>query len=132
MLCTSGRNAVATPVTATTAGGVIPEAHGGGLCAAASPPTRAAAMPDPAHSRKRRIPRSSGTGSAAVTVWGAGLDGDGAVAAGRADELPDAPVGRGLGPVADGQGGEHDGQVRFDGVALAVVDRPGLQVAFRH
>jgi hypothetical protein len=63
---------------------------------------------------------------------GAGLDGDGAVAAGGADEFPDAPAGDGLDPVADGQGGEHDGQVRFDGVALAVVDRPGLQVALCH
>jgi hypothetical protein len=56
----------------------------------------------------------------------AGLDGDGAVAAGGADEFPDAPAGGGLDPVADGQGGEDDGQVRFDGVARAVVDGAGL------
>ena len=31
-----------------------------------------------------------------------------------------------------GERGEHDGQVRFDGVALAVVDRPGLQVVLGH
>jgi hypothetical protein len=38
------------------------------------------------------------------------------------------PTGGGLDPVADGQGGKHDGQVGFNGVALAAVDRPGLQV----
>jgi hypothetical protein len=32
----------------------------------------------------------------------------------------------------DGQGGENDGQVRVDRVALAVVDRPGPQVVFGH
>ena len=43
----------------------------------------------------------------------------------------DQPVGV-LDPAADGQGGEHDGQVGFDGVAFAVVDGPGLQVALGH
>ena len=51
---------------------------------------------------------------------GAGLDGDGAVAAGGADELPDAPASGGLDPVADGQGGELNRQAGFDGVAFAV------------
>jgi hypothetical protein len=37
-----------------------------------------------------------------------------------------------LEPAADRQGGEHDREVGFDGVAFAVVDRPGLQVAFGH
>ena len=37
-----------------------------------------------------------------------------------------------LDPAADGEGGEHDGQVGLDGVALAVVDGPGLQVALGH
>ena len=48
----------------------------------------------------------------------AGLDLDGAVAAGGPDELPDGPAGLVLDPAADGQGGEHDGQVGFDRVAL--------------
>jgi hypothetical protein len=34
--------------------------------------------------------------------------------AGGADELLDAPAGHGLDPVADGQGGEHDRQVRYE------------------
>jgi hypothetical protein len=33
-------------------------------------------------------------------------------------------------PVADGQGGDHDAQVRFDGLADVLVDRSGLQVVF--
>ena len=37
-----------------------------------------------------------------------------------------------LDPVADGQRGEHDGQVGFDGVACVVVDRSGLQVVLGH
>ena len=37
-----------------------------------------------------------------------------------------------LDPVADGQRGEHDGQVGFDRVAGAVVDRAGLQVVLGH
>jgi hypothetical protein len=63
---------------------------------------------------------------------GAGLDFDGAVAAGVADEFLDRPAGTVFDPAADGQGGERDGQVGFDGVALVVVDRPGLQVVFGH
>jgi len=63
---------------------------------------------------------------------GAGLDGDGAVAAGGFDELADRPAGRLLDPAADGHGGEHDCQVRFDGLALVGVDGPGLQIAFGH
>jgi hypothetical protein len=34
--------------------------------------------------------------------------------------------------MADSQSGEHDGQVRLDGVAGVVVDGPGLQVVFGH
>jgi hypothetical protein len=60
------------------------------------------------------------------------LDLDGAVAAGCLDELADGPAGDLLDPAADGQGSEHDGQVRFDRVAFAVVDGPGLQVALGH
>jgi hypothetical protein len=62
----------------------------------------------------------------------AGLDRDGAVAAGCLDELADGPAGLVLDPAADGQGGEDDGQVGFDGVALAVLDGSGLQVALGH
>src|SRR5262250_800223 len=62
----------------------------------------------------------------------AGLDLDLAVAAGGLDELPDRPAGSRLDPAADGEGGEHDVQVGVDGVALAVVDGPGLQVRLRH
>jgi hypothetical protein len=42
------------------------------------------------------------------------------------------PAGGLLDPAADGQGGEHDGQVRLDRVAQVVVDRSGSQVVFRH
>jgi hypothetical protein len=44
----------------------------------------------------------------------AGLDFYGAVAAGGADELTDAPAGAALNPAADGQGGEYHGQMGFD------------------
>ena len=50
---------------------------------------------------------------------GAGLDLDGLAAAGGLDELADGPAGLVLDEAADGQGGEDDGQVGFDGVALA-------------
>jgi hypothetical protein len=62
----------------------------------------------------------------------AGLDLDLAVAAGGLHKFPDRPAGPGFDPPADGEGGEHDRQEGFDGVALAVVDRPGLQIALRH
>jgi hypothetical protein len=52
----------------------------------------------------------------------AGLDLDRAVAACGADEFPDRPSRAVFDPAADRQGGEHDRQVGFDGVALAVVD----------
>jgi hypothetical protein len=52
-----------------------------------------------------------------------GLDLDSPVAAGGPDEFADGPAGGVLDPAADGQGGEDDGEVGFDGVALAVVDR---------
>ena len=58
-----------------------------------------------------------------------GLDLDGAVAAGGLDEFPDNPAGSRFDPPGDGEGGEDDGQVGLDGVALAVVDAPGLQVS---
>jgi hypothetical protein len=48
-----------------------------------------------------------------------GLDLDGAVAAGGADEFPDGPGAPVLDPAADGQGGEL--------VALAIVDRPACR-----
>ena len=37
-----------------------------------------------------------------------------------------------LDPVADSQRGEHDVEVRLDGLAFVVVDRSGLQVVFGH
>ena len=78
-------------------------------------------------------------GLADVVDWVGGGDGvrasldlDGAVAAGGLDELADGPAGPPLDLPADRQGCEDDRQVRFDRVALAVVDRSGLQVAFGH
>ena len=57
-----------------------------------------------------------------------GLDLDGLVAAGGADEPADRPSGLRFAPAADGQGGEHDGQVcRLRSVAFVVVDGPSLQ-----
>ena len=47
------------------------------------------------------------------------MDLDGAVAAGGADDFLDGPAGAVLDGPGDGQGGEHDGQVGLDGVALA-------------
>jgi hypothetical protein len=61
-----------------------------------------------------------------------GLDLDGAVAAGGADELADRSACPVFGRAADGQGGEPDREVGFDGVPLVVVDRPGLQVVLGH
>src|SRR5215211_9142682 len=55
----------------------------------------------------------------------AGLDGDAAVAAQGLHEFPDRPAGLAFEPVADGEGGNHDGEVGLDGVAFVVVDRPG-------
>jgi hypothetical protein len=49
----------------------------------------------------------------------AGLDFDGVVEAQAGDELLDGPVGALLEPVGDGEGGEHDGEVGLDRVALA-------------
>jgi hypothetical protein len=45
----------------------------------------------------------------------AGLDLDGAVAAGRLDEFPDGPAGLRFDPAADGERCEDDRQVGFDG-----------------
>src|SRR6185312_10223452 len=63
---------------------------------------------------------------------GSGLDLNGAVAAGSPDEFADGPAGPGFDEAADGEGGQDDGQVSLDGVALAVVDRPGLEVVLGH
>ena len=54
----------------------------------------------------------------------AGADLDRAVAAGGANEFLDRPAGAVLDEPGDGQRGEHDGEVGFDGVAFVVVDRP--------
>ena len=62
----------------------------------------------------------------------AGLDLDGAVAACGLDELLDGPAGGVLDDAGHGQGGEHDGQVRVDGLAGAVIDRPGGEVGLGH
>ena len=61
-----------------------------------------------------------------------GLDGDGAVAACGTHEFLDTPTSLSLNPVADRQGGEHDRQVRVDGVAGAVINRAGLQIVLGH
>src|ERR1700722_19901917 len=63
---------------------------------------------------------------------GAGLNFYGAVAAGGLDEFADGPAGLVFDPAADGQGGEDDGEMGFDGVAFAVVDGPGLEVVLGH
>jgi hypothetical protein len=63
-------------------------------------------------------------GCAAVEDVVAGLDRDAAVAAQSLHEFFDAPSGLALEPSADREGGEHDGEVGFDGVAFVVVDGP--------
>jgi hypothetical protein len=62
----------------------------------------------------------------------AGPELDGAVTPGGLHEPADEPSGLVLDPAADSQDGQDDGQVRLDRVPLAVVDRPGLQVALGH
>ena len=62
----------------------------------------------------------------------AGLDLNGAAAAGGLNEFPDRPACLRFDPAANGEGGEDDGEVCLDGVALAMVDRPGLQVVLGH
>ena len=59
----------------------------------------------------------------------AGADLDGAVSACRADEFLDGPAGAVLDEAGDGEGSEDDREAGLDGVALAVVDRPGTQVS---
>jgi hypothetical protein len=49
-----------------------------------------------------------------------------------ADHVADGQAGAVLGLAGDGQGGEHDGQVRFDRVALADEHGPGRQVGLAH
>src|ERR1700689_521617 len=69
-----------------------------------------------------------------VDGWREGLDGavdrDGrrAQRAELADHFADGQGGAVLGPAGDGQGGEHDGQVRLDRVALADEHGSGRQV----
>ena len=55
----------------------------------------------------------------------AGLDGDAAVAAQSGHEFVDLPAGLTFEPVANREGGHHDGEVGLDGVAFVVVDRSG-------
>jgi hypothetical protein len=71
---------------------------------------------------------SSGRGVFSGEGVDAGVDLDGVVAAQCEDELLDRPTGPGLDPVGDGQRGEHHGEVRVEGLAFAVVDRPGPQI----
>ena len=47
-------------------------------------------------------------------------------------EVLDAHSGSGLKVACDGEGGDDDGQVCFDGVACVVEDRPGFEVGFAH
>src|SRR5689334_17634400 len=61
-----------------------------------------------------------------------GADLDGPVAPGGAYEPADRPTGALLHVAADGERGEHDAQVGFDGLAFVVVDRPGGQVVLGH
>ena len=82
--------------------------------------------------RVESLPEVVGDGVGGGDRLPPGLDLDGAVAAGGRDELADGPARGVLDLAADGHGGEHDREVGFDGVALAVVNRPGLQVAFGH
>ena len=49
-----------------------------------------------------------------------------------ADHVADGQAGAVLGLAGDGQGGEHDGQVRFDRIAGAVEHRPGLKIGLGH
>jgi len=56
------------------------------------------------------------------------LDGRGPGGAQRVDELLVGDAGGVLEVTADREGGEHDGQVRFDGIALIVKDGPGAQI----
>jgi hypothetical protein len=53
------------------------------------------------------------------------VDGRRAGAAQGLYELLDADPGAVVQVAADGEGGEHDGQVRFDGFPLVVEDWPG-------
>src|SRR5260370_13800819 len=76
--------------------------------------------------------RSPGKGAGSGDDVRSGLDLSGAVPAGGADEPAGRPAGAVFGPAADGQRGEHDRQAGLDGVALAVGDGPGLQVALGH
>jgi hypothetical protein len=62
--------------------------------------------------------QSSGKGSAAMSVWSSRLDHYDAVAACAADDFHAVSTGLVFDPVADGQGREHDAQVRFDGFAV--------------
>src|ERR1700741_1140314 len=48
------------------------------------------------------------------------------------DELADGQPGPLLDGVGDGQGGEHDGQVRLDGLPHAVEHRSSIEIGLRH
>ena len=61
-----------------------------------------------------------------------GIDSDGAVAAGGADEFLDAPTSLGLNLVTDRHRGDDDAQVRLDRLADVVVDRAGGGVVLGH
>ena len=54
------------------------------------------------------------------------------VAAEGGEELLGGPSGGSFEPSADGEGGEHDGEVGLDRLALVVIDRPGAQVGLGH
>lgn len=59
---------------------------------------------------------------------GAGFDLHGAIAASGRDELLDRPAGAFLDDAGDREGGEHDAQVGFDGIAGVMEDRAGPAV----
>jgi hypothetical protein len=54
------------------------------------------------------------------------------IATGGLAEFRDRPAALVLDPATDGEGREHAGQVGLDGVAPAVEDRAGLQIASGH
>src|ERR1700729_1530457 len=73
-----------------------------------------------------------------IDGWREGLDGAvdrdrrRAQRAELADHVTDGQAGAVLGLAGDGQGGEHDGQVRLDRVAGADEHGPGRQVSLAH
>jgi hypothetical protein len=65
---------------------------------------------------------------------GGAVDGDGGGAQGPElfDDVGDSQSGLVLDVAGDGEGGEHDGQVRFDRVTGVMEDRSGREVVFGH